>query len=65
MALAGVFALINMSCVSVWALAGDRLRILLSRPRALLVFNSMMAGLMALTALWILAEELLPLLAQL
>jgi threonine/homoserine/homoserine lactone efflux protein len=64
MVLAGVFAIINLCCVSVWALAGDRLRIVLARPRALLIFNSAMAGLMALTALWILAEELIPLITR-
>jgi len=58
--LAACCAAINLPCVAVWAFAGDRLRRLLSQGRAALVFNAVMAGLMAATALWLMAEELLP-----
>lgn len=61
--LAAVFAIVNLACVSVWAITGDRLRHLLARPRPLFIFNTIMGGLMAATALWLLVEELLPILA--
>ena len=51
-------ALINLPCIALWAMAGDRLRARLSEPRALRVFNYTMALLLALTALWILIDEL-------
>lgn len=54
-----MFALVNLPCVSVWALAGDRLRRLLSAPRALRIFNVSMGALMGITALYLVAEELL------
>ena len=50
-------ALINLPCIAVWALAGDRLRRRLATPQALWVFNGLMGGLMAATALWLLFEE--------
>lgn len=49
----------NLACISVWALAGDRLRRFLSAPRALRIFNGVMGALMAGTGLWLLAEEFL------
>jgi len=55
-----MFAVVNLPCVSVWALAGDRLRRLLSAPRALRIFNVSMGALMGITALYLLVEELLP-----
>ena len=58
--LAAVCAVVNLPCVSLWAVTGDRLRRLLARGRAALVFNGVMGALMAGTALWLLAEELLP-----
>jgi threonine/homoserine/homoserine lactone efflux protein len=50
---------VNLACISVWALAGDRLRQVLSRGRALRIFNGTMGALMAGTAVWLLAEEFL------
>jgi len=51
---------VNLACISVWAVAGDRLRQVLSRGPALRIFNLTMGALMAGTALWLLAEEFLP-----
>ena len=56
--LALMCALINLPCIALWAMAGDRLRARLSEPRALRLFNYIMALLLALTALWILIDEL-------
>ncbi len=53
-----ICATINLPCIAVWALAGDRLRHWLSSPAALRVFNTVMATLMAATALWLLVDEL-------
>lgn len=58
LSLALMCALINLPCIALWAMAGDRLRARLSEPRALRVFNYAMALLLALTALWILIDEL-------
>jgi threonine/homoserine/homoserine lactone efflux protein len=58
--LAAVCALINLPCIAVWALAGERLRQWLSTPGALRAFNYLMASLMALTAMWLLIGELHP-----
>ena len=58
LSLALMCALINLPCIALWAMAGDRLRARLSEPRALRVFNYTMALLLALTALWILIDEL-------
>ncbi|WP_028456479.1 LysE family translocator [Chitinilyticum litopenaei] len=52
-------ALINLPCISVWALAGDALRRQLQHPAALRIFNLTMAVLMGGTALWLLHGELL------
>ncbi len=48
---AGVFALVNLPTVSLWAWAGEALRTLLSDPRRLRVFNLTMAGLLV-ASLW-------------
>ena len=58
LSLALMCALINLPCIALWAMAGDRLRARLSEPRALRVFNYTMALLLAVTALWILIDEL-------
>ena len=58
LSLALMCALINLPCIALWAMAGDRLRARLSEPRALRVFNYAMALLLALTALWIQIDEL-------
>lgn len=55
--LAGVCALINLPCIALWALLGDRLRRVLAGRRAALAFNLGMGLLMAATALWLLYEE--------
>jgi len=57
--LAALSAAINLPCVSIWALTGDRLRKVLARGRAALIFNGVMASLMAGTALWLVIEEFL------
>ena len=59
LSMALVFVLINLPCISVWALLGDRLRDCLREPKALQRFNYSMALLLAGTALWILLEETL------
>ena len=58
--LALIFVAVNFPCIALWVLTGDRLRKLLSRGRAALVFNAVMAGLMAVTAVWLVVEEFLP-----
>lgn len=52
-------AVINLPCIALWAGMGDRMRFLLREPRGLRVFNTIMASLLALTALWIMVDELL------
>ncbi|MCC3720217.1 LysE family translocator [Rouxiella badensis] len=52
------FAILNLPCVLIWALMGDRLRLALQVEWKLKAFNTLMAGLMALTALWLLFDEL-------
>ena len=56
--LALVSSAVNLPCISVWALTGDRLRRFLATGRGALVFNTSMGILMAGTALWLLADEL-------
>ena len=58
--LALVCAAINLPCVGLWAVTGDRLRRFLARGRAALVFNAVMGILMAGTAVWLLVGEFLP-----
>lgn len=58
--LAALCAVVNLPCIAVWAFTGDRLRKLLSQGRAALVFNAVMAGLMAVTAVVLVVEEFLP-----
>ena len=58
--LALVFIVVNLPCIALWAVVGDRLRVRLREPRMLRLFNGVMALLLAATALWILADELLP-----
>lgn len=48
---------VNLPCITVWAVAGARLRTWLQQPAALRVFNYTMAALLAATALWIGADE--------
>lgn len=56
--LAVASAVINYPCVFIWAVAGDRLRRALQHPVRLRLFNISMAGMMSLTALWLLFDEL-------
>jgi threonine/homoserine/homoserine lactone efflux protein len=58
--LASACALINLPCIGIWAIAGDRLRRVLSTQRGLMLFNLGMALLMAATALWLMLDELQP-----
>ncbi|CAI2502044.1 LysE family translocator [Serratia proteamaculans] len=51
------FTALNIPCVLVWAILGDRLRDALRVTWKLRVFNGVMAGLMAATALWLLFDE--------
>ncbi|MBX9348517.1 LysE family translocator [Chromobacterium vaccinii] len=62
--LALAFAAVNLPCISVWAWGGEKLRRWLAAPRALLLYNLTMGALMAVTALWLLYDELMPALAQ-
>ncbi|WP_047243600.1 LysE family translocator [Chromobacterium subtsugae] len=62
--LAVVFAAVNLPCISVWAWGGERLRRWLAAPRALLMYNLTMGALMAVTALWLLYDELAPVIAR-
>ena len=50
---------VNLPCIAVWAIAGDKLRYKLRDPLALRVFNYTMAALLAATALWIVVDEFL------
>ncbi len=59
----GGFALLNLPCVAVWAVMGDQLRHALRVNWKLRLFNGVMGGLMAITALWLLADEWLTALA--
>lgn len=56
--LALVCALVNLPCIALWALVGDRLRSWMKQPAVLTVFNYTMAALLAATAAWILLDEL-------
>jgi threonine/homoserine/homoserine lactone efflux protein len=49
---------VGAPCMAVWAVAGDQLRRWLNRPWVLLAFNATMAALLALTAVWLLWDEL-------
>jgi threonine/homoserine/homoserine lactone efflux protein len=60
LSLAVICSLINLPCIALWAMAGDRLRFRLREPRALRLFNTAMALLLAATAIWIMADEVLP-----
>jgi threonine/homoserine/homoserine lactone efflux protein len=51
------FSAVNFPCVLVWALLGDRLRNALRVTWKLRLFNAVMAGSMAATALWLLFDE--------
>ena len=56
--LALLFIVVNLPCIALWAVLGDRLRSRLREARTLRVFNGVMALLLAATALWIVADEL-------
>ncbi|MFZ1873484.1 MAG: LysE family translocator [Chania sp.] len=51
------FCIVNIPCILIWALMGDQLRHALRVTWKLRVFNVVMAGLMATTALWLLFDE--------
>ncbi len=50
--------LVSLPTVVLWAWLGDRLRLALQRPRQLQVFNSLMGLSLALTAGWLLLDEI-------
>jgi threonine/homoserine/homoserine lactone efflux protein len=49
---------VNLPCISVWAVFGDRLRLRLQKPGFRLGFNISMASLVAATAVWMLVPVL-------
>ncbi|NMF98751.1 LysE family translocator [Aromatoleum toluolicum] len=51
-------AVVNLPCIALWALAGDRMGVFLQSPVALRAFNWAMAALLGATAAWILIDEL-------
>jgi threonine/homoserine/homoserine lactone efflux protein len=53
-----LYIVTNFPCILLWALLGDRLRQLLQSPNYLRVFNTAMALIMGVTALWLAGEEL-------
>ncbi|MDY0249416.1 MAG: LysE family translocator [Pseudomonas sp.] len=55
--IAVVSSVVNYPCITLWAILGDRLRQVLQRPRSLSIFNTVMAVMMAVTAIWLLADE--------
>ncbi|KOC91551.1 LysE family translocator [Winslowiella iniecta] len=52
------FMLLNLPCILVWAVMGDRLRYHLQIPWKLKLFNSVMALSLVVTTLWMLIEAL-------
>ena len=58
LSLATVCIVINLPCIALWAVIGDRLRQRLGEPRILRAFNFTMAFLLAATAVWIGLDEL-------
>lgn len=56
--LALICALVNLPCIALWAMVGDRMRAWMTKPLALRVFNYSMALLLAATAAWIVYDEL-------
>jgi threonine/homoserine/homoserine lactone efflux protein len=60
LALSLVFVAVNLPCIALWVFTGDRLRRLLTKRRPALIFNAVMAGLMTITAVWLVIEEFLP-----
>ncbi len=55
-----VFVAVNLPCIALWVFTGDRLRRFLTKQTPALVFNAVMAVLMAATAVWLVIEEFLP-----
>lgn len=51
-------AVVSLPCVLLWAWLGDRLRLALQSPRQLQLFNGLMAICLALTAGWLLLDEI-------
>lgn len=56
--LALLCAVINFPCICLWAALGDALRRFLHHDRARRLFNGIMAFMLAVTALWLLRDEL-------
>ena len=57
LSLAAVCIVINLPCIALWAVIGDRLRQRLAEPSVLRMFNYTMAFLLAATAVWIAIDE--------
>jgi threonine/homoserine/homoserine lactone efflux protein len=55
-----VFVAVNLPCIALWVFTGDRLRRFLTKRTPALIFNAVMAVLMAATAVWLVVEEFLP-----
>lgn len=49
---------VSFPCVLLWAWLGDRLRLALQNPRHLHYFNALMGGSLAITAAWLLLDEI-------
>ena len=58
LSLALICVIVNFPCIALWAAVGDRLRFKLRDPLALRIFNGSMALLLAVTAVWILIDEM-------
>ena len=58
LSLAAACIVINLPCIAIWAVIGDRLRQRLGEPRVLRLFNYTMAFMLAATAVWIALDEL-------
>lgn len=52
-----ILSVVNLPCVAVWAWMGDRMRHFLNQERNLFYFNTLMAMLLSLTALYLLYSE--------
>ncbi|CAK9886983.1 MAG: hypothetical protein XXXJIFNMEKO3_03433 [Candidatus Erwinia impunctatus] len=50
------FMLLNLPCILLWAVLGDRLGYFLQQPAKLRLFNALMASSLCITAIWMLSE---------
>ncbi|MFB1037458.1 MAG: LysE family translocator [Sinobacterium sp.] len=54
-----IYFLICYASIACWALAGDKMNLLLNEPKALKLFNAVMGGLLMLVAIYLLAIQFL------